>query len=320
MSNHIAPSNAFWDTSDWDVEEDDRLVRDAGAVRTYKLAQGDNVLRFLPGMTTYVDTKGRQRVRHFVVSAYHFIKLEGMDGVEAHACPRIVNPNANCISCRYVEWNMGDPATGRPGNKNAVRSVSRQPRIKANVLDRASGVVSPFEFGPGIWADLKGLRTNPHSGGDFLHPVNGFDIVITREGSGKDTQYKVTPARAYSPVAATNEEIEWILSQRTDLEADINYELTPETYHRLELEMGGLVVGAQVGRPQLGAGGSYARPAFAAPPQHALPAGQPAQQVGAGMFANRAAPQTAPQAPQPAVLTGRVIETPKTAEDDFLDS
>jgi len=51
-------------------------------------------------------------------------------------------------------------------------------------------------FGKMIHEALIKLRKNPDWGGDFCHPVKGFDVVIERSGTTKnDTEYEVTPKK-----------------------------------------------------------------------------------------------------------------------------
>ena len=53
-----------------------------------------------------------------------------------------------------------------------------------------------FAFGKMIYEQLRSIRNDPDSGGDFTHPETGFDIIIERTGSGKfDTAYDVRAAR-----------------------------------------------------------------------------------------------------------------------------
>lgn len=176
---------------------------------------GENVFRFLP----VPEGKG-QAIR---VTAMHYIDaIPGMNRIIVFACPR-VELKAPCIACAKSEELM---KTGNPLDRERAYRISAQLRVYANVINRKKPEAGPrvLAFGKMIWEALKAIRKNPRMGGDFTDPSqNGFDIVIMREGTGmNDTRYTCTPDRNNSPLAATPEEINYILEQTKDLNQFVN--------------------------------------------------------------------------------------------------
>ncbi len=93
-------------------------------------------------------------------------------------------------------------------------------RIYCNVIDRALPEAGPriLTFGKTIWKALKQIMEDD---GDYTNPTDtGFDIIINREGTGKnDTEYSVKSHRESTPLhpdpAIAHD---WITNQR-DLDA-----------------------------------------------------------------------------------------------------
>ena len=69
------------------------------------------------------------------------------------------------------------------------------------VINRKNGHLIMADFGASIIKQLKALSESPEYAFDQLP---GYDITITRLGTGMDTEYTVTPARKDTPL--TDEE------------------------------------------------------------------------------------------------------------------
>lgn len=165
-----------------------------------RLEVGRNVVRFLP------PPMGRNSP--FVTTFQHFISLPGVPEPIIFNCPRLMSRQP-CPACA-----KGDKlkATGNPVDADAARDFWASRRVFANVVDRNDEDAGPkiLGFGKMIHEALVTLRRDEDTGGDFTHPVDGFDIIIERSGSGKrDTRYAVRPARKTTEL----ENYEWITTQ-----------------------------------------------------------------------------------------------------------
>lgn len=182
---------------------------------------GENVYRFLP------VPDGQSPIR---VTAMHYIDaIPGLDGKTiVFACPR-VELKTTCAACAKSEELM---KTGNPVDRERAWRISAGLRVYANVINRKKPENGPrvLSFGKQIWTQLQQIRKNPRMGGDFTDPSsNGFDIIITREGTGKnDTKYTVAADRQNSPLAASDEEINNLILATKNLEQEVNPSLPEE--------------------------------------------------------------------------------------------
>lgn len=200
------------------LDEADQKVQEIAGGDFETLEVGENVFRFLPAASG-------PPIR---VTAMHYIDaVPGLDKMVVFACPR-VELKQPCVACAKAD-ELGK--TGNPLDRERAYRISAQLRVYANVVNRKRpGAPKVLAFGKQIWEQLKSVRRNPRVGGDFMDPgPGGFDVVILREGTGKnDTRYTVAPDRANSPLAATDEEIGFLIDATKDLDSLIKAEPTDE--------------------------------------------------------------------------------------------
>lgn len=174
-----------------------------------KLSVGRNVIRILPPKPGKRDP--------FRVIYKHFIELPGVEKM-SFVCPR-AEAKKPCPACKKVDELR---ASGAPADYELAGEILAQRNVYCNVIDRANPEkgVQILRIGKQMHEQLLALRTDEQDGGNYTHPVDGFDIIIERVGTGKkDTRYTLKPARSNSPLAddATVAE-EWLESMR-DLDA-----------------------------------------------------------------------------------------------------
>ena len=92
-------------------------------------------------------------------------------------------------------------------NPDADKPKDAKMKFVMYVIDRASAEVKIAEFGPSIMSQVADLQENPEYAFDDLPP---YDLLITKSGSGLETEYKVVAARQNSELTA--EETAKILS------------------------------------------------------------------------------------------------------------
>lgn len=185
-------------------EEQEELDKSGSGADFMKLEAGRNVVRFLP------PAPGKRTP--FLVTYQHFIKLPGQDNM-VFTCPRMMQRQP-CPACAEAERLK---ATGNPADADLASGLFARRRVFANVIDRANPEKGPriVGFGKTVHEQLVALRTDEDAGGDYTHPIEGFDIIIERVGTSKnDTKYTVRPARQTSQLASTEEQIDnWISIQ-----------------------------------------------------------------------------------------------------------
>lgn len=170
----------------------------AGDETFMKLKVGKNVVRFLP------PRQGEKSP--FKVVRQHFIRLPGNDAPVVFACPRHGAEKDRCPACEQAAKLR---ATGVKVDRDKAWDLMPKMRVFANVIDRKDMDAGPkvLGFGKTIHEELTDLRQDPDAGGDFTHPEDGFDVIITRKGTGKnDTSYSVALARSDSPITDDDEE------------------------------------------------------------------------------------------------------------------
>lgn len=228
-------------------EEQQELDRSKGA-EFMKLEVGRNVVRFLPPAPGVKSP--------FRVIYQHYLRPPGASGVVVVTCPRMESKK-HCPICTEAERYK---RSGNPADRDRAYELFPSRRVFTNVIDRKDPESGPkvLAFGKTVHESLIGIRKDEDAGGDFTSPVDGFDIIIEREGTGvQDTRYKVLPARKQSPLG----EMGWI-SQQHDLERIASVK-GPEEIERI---MSGEDDGKPAGKgggghqsPRSGGGGSKAK-------------------------------------------------------------
>ena len=161
-----------------------------------KLKAGRNVIRVVPR-----DTPEET----FLSYRQHYIK--NGDKALSFKCP-----GPACPACAYANKLR---RTGNPADYEAAKEFFAKDRILVNVIDRSEPEkgVQVLGIGKGLYKELLELQADPDTGVNYIHPVRGYDVIITREGTGKfDTKYKAKVMPKASPLG----EMEW-LEQTYDL-------------------------------------------------------------------------------------------------------
>lgn len=190
-----------------DAEENEQELS-KGSSEFMKLAVGRNVVRVLPAVP------GR---KVFKVVSQHYLDVSGMDSAAVVVCPRLMNKE-ECLICSKVEELR---RSGNPTDKKLADRMYARKRVYCNVIDRKEPEAGPkvLNFGKSIQDQINKIRKDPDGGGDFADPINGFDLIIERTGTGPtDTEYTVLPARAVSRLTKDTETANAWISNSADLE------------------------------------------------------------------------------------------------------
>jgi len=174
-----------------------------------KVGVGRTVLRFLP------PAPGQRSP--FVKVFQHYIDIPGLSSPASFACPRLNGAKRACPACQRADQLR---ASGNPADFDLAGQLRASKRVYANVINRASPDRGPviYAFGKTIHEKLISLAGDP-DWGDFTDPgPDGYDITITRTGTGKtDTKYDLVGARTCTPLSSDAAETAAWLDSAHDL-------------------------------------------------------------------------------------------------------
>jgi hypothetical protein len=173
------------------LDEEEDLLAEGDGKQFMKLPEGRKVVRILP------PPKGKKSP--MVVAYVHREEVPDKDEPIMFVCPRVME-HRPCPSCQKMERLAG---TGNPKDFEQSKKHKPKRRVYCDAVDRAHEARGPqiLAFGPQIHDQLRKLRRDRDAGGNYTDMVNGFDIIITRTGTGKnDTDYDVKAARNTSPM------------------------------------------------------------------------------------------------------------------------
>lgn len=188
----VAPEEEFWEG--WNASDVSQATEDASddSGDFLKLADGDNVLRFLPAL------KGRPK---YVKILQHFIpEIRGQKGFTA-VCT--MNTQGRCLVCAFAQELA---SSGNPIDEELAQQMKPKSRYLYSVSRRkADGAPSPAKLlgvAPTVHESLVRLQRDPTKGGDFTDPgPSGYDVIITKTGQRKSTEYEVSASRRSSPLS-----------------------------------------------------------------------------------------------------------------------
>jgi hypothetical protein len=191
------------------VDEEERDLASGGEF--LKIKAGSTILRFLPPLATRV-LPGK-KPSPFVIVPQHAVMPVGSQRNIYMPCARILTKGkSSCVVCDRIEKLAG---TGNPADRRASEGMEARTRVFSNAIVRSEPEHGPwiYPFGVKIHEFLRALRKDATVGGDFTDPINGFDIMIKRKGTGRDdTRYTPIAARNSSPLG----NMDWI-EQQADL-------------------------------------------------------------------------------------------------------
>jgi hypothetical protein len=167
-----------------DAAEAEKAALDAEGGDFMKLAVGRNVVRILPPL--------RGKDSPFLVAYQHYVDTP--EGKWVFNCPRML-AKQRCPLCEHAQRMK---KSVNPADRDAAYDLLPKRRVFCLVINRAEPEKGPvaLAFGKTIHEALVKLRQDEDAGGDFTHPVQGMDVIIDREGTGKnDTKYDVNLAR-----------------------------------------------------------------------------------------------------------------------------
>jgi len=164
--------------------------------------EGRNVIRILPPvgkMEYFFQTVGR-----------HYMPP---DNKKAIYCPSFTSDRE--LPCPICE--LSDQLR-QAGDKKMSDELRVRRQFWMNVINRDSSNPEPLIYTPGVivFGELSSLISDPDYG-DITDVLNGYDIIIEKSGTGRDTEYHVKARPKTTPLTEDEDELENILSKARDL-------------------------------------------------------------------------------------------------------
>lgn len=194
-------------TAESAADEAAEAAKLGGGGTFFKFKTGANIARILPSIDPAHPSP-------FYVRHRHWIDLPNGEAVKFN-CPQMMGKQ-HCPLCEKAKSLKANEATKQKGWK-----MSATRRALAVVIDRTNPDAGPMIMdmpGKKVYDPIVAMRQDTRSGGDFTHPSTGFDLIITRTGTGSEgTDYSVMPDRNNSPLADSAAQINEWLSNMPDM-------------------------------------------------------------------------------------------------------
>jgi hypothetical protein len=176
----------------------------------YKLVPGTWRLRILPGLDPASADKDFfcKGIAHYFVSPTN-PKIPVI-------CPKSKNPKAFCPVCEQVQTLS--KSANKADNLTADK-LRGKARYYMGVFVREgedAGKVMVYSAPKVVYMKVLTYLEDTEYG-DITHPTEGYDLKISRTGTGKDTRYDVTASPKVSPISDDPAEIEQVLANQPEL-------------------------------------------------------------------------------------------------------
>lgn len=175
-------------------EVKERQSRGGGNVNFWSPKAGRNVIRILPakeGQEFYAEAK----VRYNVGPNKKMVTVP------------LDSSKENCPIHEFVDALF---KSGDKDDEKLAKRMKASNRYYFNVIDRSLeegdenyGKVMVFGCGTTIFTDILGIIVDPDYG-DITDPELGYDIIITKSGTGLDTEYKTNARPKQTPIGVDN--------------------------------------------------------------------------------------------------------------------
>ncbi len=197
-----------YDTYSLDDMAEDKAATAGGKTNWMTLKEGRNIFRVVPPM------KGGKL---FKIYFQHFV--DRPDGTKAgFACPSRTNAAGKpCPACAHAK-KLQD--SGNALDMDLAKRFWPKQRVLVNVIDRADPEAGCKVLGitKGTFEKIRKLRESEELGGDFSHPIKGYDLCIDRTGTGLQTEYTVVASRNNSVLGPDDETMGTWIKEQNDLE------------------------------------------------------------------------------------------------------
>jgi hypothetical protein len=143
----------------------------------------------------------------FIRAYRHFIEWPGMKEQIRTNCPRI--PTRGQQPCPFCKKGFELYNSEEEGIKKIGKDMLPRMTVFCRAIDRAepSKGVQVLRLSKTVFDALQEIRNDPEDPTNFADVNNGYDVRVTREGTGRfDTEYKVKLAKKSTPLTEDPEE------------------------------------------------------------------------------------------------------------------
>lgn len=206
-----------------ELETAETPLRGQNKMAFFKLAAGTTKVRILPG----IDPSSPDKDFYCKAGTHYWVNPSNPK--IPVPCSKTKNPKATCVICDKVAElkSSSNKADNLEAEKLRVRV-----RYYVGVVPREgedAGKVMVYPAPKAIYTKILSLMEDPEYG-DITNSTEGFDLNMTRTGSGMETKYDGYPVRNPSPISQDLEELANILSRQPELwrfrEAPVQEEVT----------------------------------------------------------------------------------------------
>lgn len=200
------------------VHDEEEIGKARGPKTLVSLKEGKTRIRFIPALAGKKFNPPKGTLGGMARVTYeHWVSVPGLGDVR-FTCPLFEAKK----KCRACDMEKKLRASSSEVDQKRADKFKAGRRIYSNIILRSEEESGPrvLPFGIQVEKQLVEMRKDEDLGGNFVHPVQGFDIIIVKSGSGFETRYKVVPADkgASSPLSDDAKQMnEWIAGQN-DLE------------------------------------------------------------------------------------------------------
>lgn len=184
-------------------EQEKEAESQSGMGLIFKIPQGRSIIRAIP-------PKPGERLMK--VAYVHYIDVPGVGRVNFN-CPRIMAKQA-CPACAQEAKLI---ATGSEVDSKKAYKLKAKRRLYMPIIVRGEEDNGPriLAFGKMIEDQLLDIRKDEDDGGNFAHPISGFDLKLMRKGEKQnDTEYKVSKTGEVKPLSEDAAQMkDWIENQ-----------------------------------------------------------------------------------------------------------
>lgn len=205
--------------------EEGKAVADLVKSSWMKWVVGRNVVRILP------PPVGRSTPFYLVMT--HYIDIPGSQKKVVFNCPKAMAKRP-CPVCNKADALL---STGNPVDVERAKEYRASFSALFEVIDRQAPEKGPLKARVTAKQHerLRFMREDPDAGSDYCDPVNGYDIVVKRTGTGPtDTRYEIL--RAGKPSALGNDE--W-LEMRQSFAQDVYVPTVQEIREKFNMARAG---------------------------------------------------------------------------------
>lgn len=209
------------------------------------LQDGRNVVRILPSAKDG-DFPWREVFVHFGVG-----KTKDKPKGQMVVCPTTLGDSHKCPICELSKQLRALSSAKDDKRDKEAKAIMRKKRVYYNAINRADDLtaftiendewvntatkekekpVKVLSTGVSVFKELLGYLVDPEYG-DFTDAENGLDIIITKTGSGFDTEYSTKTARKESAVG---------FAQWQDCLNDLDALAKPKSYEEIKAIMEGV--------------------------------------------------------------------------------